>query len=317
LLVGFFALLVGQFIAGASLFSPLLKMPYGLAVLIMGVGTLFYLLLGGFKAVIKTDFMQFLIMFFVFLFLIFTLDFGGIPSSSFNIASVSAGNIIIFLIMGFFVMFSSADIWQRIFASKDLKTARKATFIAGILFVIFGIGLTILGVVAKHNFPNIPSNEALYYGLFNLVPGYLLGLAILVILAAIMSTIDTELFYLSSSIAKDFFYRRKKISEKTMAIIIRYSMLVLAIVAMVIAIFFSDVLFILFSLISLLLIIAPAVITSLFWNIKKNAVFLSLIGGIASFAVLLLFGELNPDTSAITLPAAALFLLIGQFIFKK
>ncbi len=315
--IAFFALLTGQFIAGGSLFSPLLGLPYWITVIILGVGTLIYLMLGGFKAVIKTDFLQFLIMTFVFVFLLLTINIGEYVPQQFDFGALGGFATISFLVMGIFVVFGSADIWQRLFATKSISTARKASYLAAVLFIIFGIALTFVGLAAKNNFPNINSSEALYYGFFQLLPTHLLGLAIVVILAAIMSTIDTELFVLSSSVAKDFSYRRKKISDEQIAKIIRKSLIVLAFLSMAVAIFVSEILLVLFGLISLILCVSPSIIASLFWKLKNKAVFLSMIGGVAALIILILIGKFNPNTSVITLPAAILFLIIGQIILKK
>lgn len=317
LFLSFFALLIGQFIAGASLFAPLLNIPYSSAVLILGIVTLFYLILGGFKAVIKTDFLQFLIMFFIFIFLIFTINFGKYSPEQLNLGAIGVPSIIIFLIMGTFVMFGSADIWQRIFAAKSVRTAKNAAYLSALMFFILGTILTFVGVAAKNNFPNVDSSQALYYGLFNLVPAPLLVLSVLVILAAIMSTIDTELFVLSSSIAKDFYHRKKEKSEEQMAKIIKNSLIVLAAISMVVAIFFSQVVTLLFAIVSLLLAVSPVIICSLFWKIKNNAAFLSILGGFLAFVSLIFVGSLNSDTAIITLPAAIVFLIIGQIVFRK
>ena len=276
--IAFFALLTSQFIAGGSLFGPLLGINYPTAVIIMGAGTLFYILLGGFKAVIKTDFLQFLIMFFVFIFVLFTINIGGFAPEQVSLTDVGSFSILTFLILGIFATFAGADIWQRIFSAKDVQTVKKGSWISALFFVIFGTALTVLGIAAKNNFPNIDSGEALYYGMFKLVPGPLLGIAVVAILAAIMSTIDTELFYLSSSIAKDFFSRREKTVDEKLVKIIKTSLVVLAIISMIIAIFVSEILLVLFGTASLILCVSPVIVASLFWKIKSNAAFLSMIG---------------------------------------
>jgi len=317
LFIAFFALLVGQFIAGGSLFAPLLGISYPTAVLIMGFGTLIYLLLGGFKAVIKTDFLQFLIMFFVFIFVLFTINIGKITTQQADIMSIGGFTIVAYLVLGVFAVFAAGDVWQRIFSAKSVKTFRKASFISAGLFIIFGVALTLIGIAAKNNFPNIDSNQALYYGLLQLVPASLVGIAIIAILAALMSTIDTELFYLSTSVAKDFFYRKNKIMEDKIARIVKLSLIGLALVSMVIAIFVSDILLLLFGIISLILCVSPIIVASLFWKIKNNAAFLSLIGGLITVVVLIVTGIFNPDNIAVVFPAAAVFLLMGQIFFKK
>ena len=198
LFIAFFSLLVGQFIAAGSLFSPLLGIHYSASIILMMVTVLIYLLLGGFKAVIKTDLLQFFIMAIVFFSILFVINIGDYAPEQVNISSIGGSYIAIFLLIGAFAILSGPDIWQRIFSAKDSKTAKNASFLSAALFLIFGTVLTIIGIAAKNNFSGIKPEEALYYGLFQLIPLPLIGIAIIFILAAIMSTIDTELFYLSS-----------------------------------------------------------------------------------------------------------------------
>lgn len=315
--IAFFALLVGQFIAGASLFSPLLGTSYSTAVLIMGLGTLIYLLLGGFKAVIKTDFIQFLIMFFVFIIIMFTIDVGDFAPEQVNILSLGGFTIVAFIVLGIFATFAGADLWQRIFSAKSVKTVRKASYLSAIIFIVFGFALTIVGIAAKNSFPAIESNQALYYGLMQLVPAALIGIVVIAILAALMSTIDTELFYLSSSIAKDFFYRRKRIMSEKIAKILRVSLVFVALASMMVALFVSQILTMLFGIVALILCISPLIVASLFWKIKNNAAFLSILAGFISVIALLVTGTFNPENVVIVFPTAVIFLIIGQIFFKR
>jgi Na+/proline symporter len=313
----FFAILVGQFIAGGLLFAPLLDIPYYVAVLILGFGTLVYLMLGGFKAIVKTDLLQFLIMILVFGAVLFFIDFGEIQVSQLDIVAPGAIGIVSFLLLGIFVFFGGADVWQRFYAANGVRGARNACFLAALFFVILGAIVTFVGLAARNNFPNIDPGEALYYGLFYLLPAPLLGVVVVILLAAIMSTIDTELFLLSSIITKDFIHRKRKLNDEQIASTIRLTLLILACVSMIIAIMYTDILTLLSGLLSLMLCAAPIVVGTFFWKIKKNAAFLSLLGSSGSFVYLWITGALTPDTAVITLPAAAVFLIIGQVIFRK
>ncbi|MFH0846284.1 MAG: hypothetical protein V1851_02720 [Patescibacteria group bacterium] len=317
LFVAFFSLLVGQFIAGGSIFAPLLGISYPLAVIILGVGTLLYLLLGGFKAVIKTDFLQAIIMLFIFLSLVLNINLGSEAVVQFDLMSVGFPMAIAFVVVGVFVIFGSADIWQRIYATKNIKSIKKASYLSAIGFVSFGAMVSYVGIVAKSNFPDIASNEAFFYGIFNLLPPQLLGLAVVVVLAAIMSTIDTELFYLSSSLSRDFSKNKKGEDSNELVKDIRKFILILAVIAMVIAIFVSSILQLLFALISLTLIVSPMILFSLFWNLKRKAVFLGMVGGLIAFFVLVFSGNLNSDNMIATLIATVIFFVLGQIFLKK
>ena len=190
LFIALYAVLVGQFIAAGSLFSPLLGISYPVAVMIMAAATLIYLVAGGFKAVIRTDFIQFIIMIIIFAFIPFSIDVGRFVPEHITFESTGGSLIFIFIVMGFFAVISGPEAWQRVFASRSTRTARNACFLSAILFLVFGISLTIIGISAKNHFPYIDSNLSLFYGLFKLVPAPLISIVIVALLAAIMSTID-------------------------------------------------------------------------------------------------------------------------------
>lgn len=312
----FFALLALQFIAVGTIVSPLFNISYSIVVIASGLIVLAYLLLGGYKAVIATDLLQAILMFFLFIGLLFFMDIETINVTQ-SIFEISPVIFISFLAIGIFIAFSSADIWQRIYSAKTNQIARKSLFSVTALFLIFGFAITIVGVVARNHFANLDPNSAFYYGLFQLLPPYLLGAAIVMVLATIMSTIDTEVYLVASSIAKDFIAQRRQLSDAELAKVIGVAMVILSAAAVLFAIFVRDVLSVLFGLASILLSLSPAVIASLFWELKPKAVALSMIGGIAGFLALIAFNQFTPENSVISLPAALIFLVIGQLVFKR
>lgn len=314
----FFALLALQFMATGNIISPLFKISYPLVVIISGAVVLAYLLLGGYKAVVATDLLQAILMFFLFIGLVIFLNINEInfvnPSSS---IAINPALFISFLFIGIFVIFASADIWQRIYSARTISIARRSLFTATVLWLIFGFFITLVGVAAKSHFPNIDPNEAFYWGLFGTLPSWLFGLGVVMVLATIMSTIDTEVYLLSSTIAKDFIASRKgNVDEVHLIGIIKYGMTILSILAMLFAIVVRDIVAVLFGLASFVLALSPAIVASLFWKLKPKAVFFSMVGGVFAFLALIIFGQFTPENSVVTLPAALVFLVTGQMIFK-
>jgi SSS family solute:Na+ symporter len=303
-----FGLLAGQFIAGASLLAPLFGFSRIIAIGILGIITLTYLLLGGFKAVVRTDLVQFGIMISVFLVIMFSLDYTLVSPQQLDVTIFGGMNTFFFLVLGIFVIFGSGDVWQRVFAAKTNVVARNSSFCAAFLYFLFGAALTAIGIVTKNVFPDIHSDLALYHGLFALLPTAFMGVAVLVVLAAIMSTIDTESFYLASSIAKDF------LPHKDSVRVIKISLFWIVLAAMLLAIFVSSIITLLFGLGSLVLILSPAILASLFWKVKSYAAIASFIAGLLTFITMLITGTFTPDTSILVLPVAILFLIIGSLI---
>src|SRR6185369_10140011 len=63
LIIQFFLLLIVNLIVSGKILSVILPIPYYIAVIIGGLIILSYLLLAGFKAVVRTDFFQVIVMF--------------------------------------------------------------------------------------------------------------------------------------------------------------------------------------------------------------------------------------------------------------
>lgn len=316
--ITFFALLAIQFMAVGFIIAPLFHISYPLVVIASGLVVLIYLLLGGYKAVINTDLLQAILMVAIMIGLPLFMDIGQINfSESISVFSFSPFMAISFLIIGIIFNFQAADMWQRIYSARSSKTARNSLFAVAALFLIFGFFMTLIGIAAKNHFPNIDPNEAFFWGLSGLLPFWLLGAAVVMILATIMSTVDTEVYMLASNIAKDFIARTKKeINDAELAKIIRPTMIMLTAIATLIAIFVKDIITMLFGLISFGLSLSPAIIASLFWKLKSKAVFSSMVGGVLAFLALIILGQFNPDNAVLTLPVALIFLIAGQIIFK-
>jgi SSS family solute:Na+ symporter len=314
----FLALLLVQFIAGGKLLSAISGWPYIYSVLIMGAVIFLYLILGGFSSVVKTDLFQFFVMIVLIFILIISFNTTVRPNpEQYNLFSVGIGQIIGFSIVGLFVLLISADIWQRAYAASSKKTLKKGFYLAGIVLFVFGLAISVVGIVAKNNFPDIDSQEALYFGFSNLLPPWILGLGLIFIFASIMSSADTFAFVTSMNISKDFIGSFKQLSKEKLVKITRISIFILILASILVAIFTQDIINIVFSVVAIGLAFAPAMVCSFFWNLKEKAVFYSILLGLISAIILISIGYITPETSIITLPVAIVILVFGQIFFKK
>jgi len=317
LFAAFLFLLAGQFIVGGQLFSSLFALEYSFAVIAMGVVTLAYLLLGGFKAVIRTDLLQFAVMALVFV-LFIPLNANVMELKlEFDIASPGFLGIASLFLSGVAGCFMGADIWQRLYSARNGRVARNSLLLSAAIWLIFGVCLVLLGMAAQ-GASGVTADRALFYGLFVSLPQQLAGVAIVALLAALMSTIDTEVFLLGSSIAKDFIARDRKMSQEGMASIVRVAMVAVAVPAMMIAIYWPSVLDVLFVFSSLMLALFPAVLASLYWHLKPHSAFYSMSGGGLLLIPLYLLGWFNPDTAPLTvLLGACATLLVSNAVVKN
>jgi len=89
--------------------------------------------------------------------------------------------------------------------------------------------------------------------------------------------------------------------------------IVLSVVVAVIAgLFVRDILSVAFALAGLSLGLFPILFGGLIWRLNPRVVVVSLILGMVSVALLIVSGEIRPETSVISLPVVLISLLFGS-----
>lgn len=317
LVLQFFLLLIVNLIISGKVLAAIFPIPYFLAVIIGGLIVLTYLLLAGFKAVIRTDFFQLIIMFIMTLTVgIFLLGKTHIPISEFNLGTLGAGNIIGFLILAGFGIMVAPDLWQRIFATKDQKNLKRGLNYSVIILLMLGVVISVVGLATKQFFPNIVPEDALVTGFSHLLPFGLKELGMVLLYAVALSSSDTVTFVVSSIFTRDLKNYSAKYTDESMKKLTRFFMVVFILLGALVAIFYQNILALGFSLASLNLALFPVVFGSLYWKLKQRAVFWSLVLGFLSIVVLFFANQLNPQNAILSLPVVLFSLLIFQKLFK-
>src|SRR3989339_1238773 len=317
LVLQFFLLLIVNLIISGKVLAAIFPIPYFLAVIIGGLIVLTYLLLAGFKAVIRTDFFQMIVMF------VMSLSVGAflfgkttIPVSEFNLGTMGLGNIIGFLILTGFGIMVAPDLWQRIFATKDERNLKRGLGYSAVILLVLGIVISVVGLATKQLFPNIVPEDALVTGFSHLLPFGLKEFGMVLLYAVALSSSDTTTFVVSSIFTRDLKNYSKKYSEDSMKKLARFFMGLFITLAVIIGIFYQNILTLGFSLASLNIALFPIVFGSLYWKLKQQAVFLSLVLGFLSIVVLFFANQLNPQNAVLSLPVVLFSLLVFQKIFK-
>jgi SSS family solute:Na+ symporter len=137
---------------------------------------------------------------------------------------------------------AGADIYQRVLATKDSKTAQRACWLAGVITIVITLFPTLLGMSAHAFFPSLKdASMALPSVVAYLLPPVLAGLVMAAILAAIMSTADSLLTVGASNIVYDILvktiHRDKEVDEKKMMSIARVALVAMGLFAIIIAMF--------------------------------------------------------------------------------
>ena len=107
----------------------------------------------------------------------------AVPHGSFNLFSPDA----LIMAFGFFWVLSlsmwvAADIYQLVFSTKNIRTAKIGLGVAGLLIILLGLGAAFIGLSTGVSFPNINPNDAMTTLATTLSPG-LRGLVFVALLA--------------------------------------------------------------------------------------------------------------------------------------
>lgn len=238
-------------VSGGKLFESAFNMDYYTGLWITSSVVVLYTFLGGFLAVSLTDFVQGTIMVLALILvpIVVFSELGGI-SSTFetirlkdpNYLSLFQGTTwvgIVSLLAWGFGYFGQPHILVRFMAIDTVKQLRSAKRI-GITWMAFTVGGALLvGLVGIAYMDQMgqsiddPETIFIFFSkvLFHpLIGGFLLS----AILAAVMSTISSQLLVTSSSMTEDFYknFFRREASEKELLLVSRLSVLVVAVVAL-------------------------------------------------------------------------------------
>ena len=263
-LISFTIYVASAFSAGTAVFVKVLPSLEGKEMLAMGIFAvivLVYTFLGGYKAVCWTDFFQGLMMLGALLLVPIVMGVGGEFSQVFtgpfkadvaefasNPFKASFGEIVSGLGWGL-GYFGMPHILVRFMAIKDASVVKKSSIVAG-TWVILSLGaaaaIAILGrtyllsdgsSLADMLLPD--KGERIFIEIVvDLFPGFIAGILLAAIIAASMSTADSQLLVASSAFTSDLYQpmiRKNKASDKETLWVGRAIVAAVAVVAFFIA----------------------------------------------------------------------------------
>lgn len=226
--IGYLGFTSSQILAGAKLASSsFIGLDINTALLIMGAVTILYTVMGGLKAVIYTDTVQWII-------LLIGLIFIGIPISyiavggwdaiktsvmpgAFSLTNVKWQTLVNWAVTIIPIWFVGMTLYQRIYASRSEKDAKRAWFIAGVfewpvmafMGVLLGLFARVAadqGMFAELGFPdalNMDPELGLPLLLRHVLPVGLMGIMMSAYFSAILSTADSCLMAASGNLLTD------------------------------------------------------------------------------------------------------------------
>lgn len=292
-------------VAGGKLFETVFGLDYSTAVIIGTICVVSYTLFGGFLAVSWTDLVQGLLMAAALMIVPIAAINGGLGQLSQDLSAINpelltlwhdvkgeplTGVAIISLMAWGLGYFGQPHILARFKASrsnKDLTTARRIAVIwtglsmAGALLV----GLVGLVYVTNTGSLELADGEKIFMLLVNAIfHPVIAGVLLAAILAAIMSTADSQLLVSSSALAEDFYKQviKQDATSEEIVRVGRFAVILISIVALVLAMTpDSSVLgLVSYAWAGFGAAFGPAVVLSLYWSrMNRNGALAGIIVG--------------------------------------
>ncbi|MEI8006128.1 MAG: sodium:solute symporter family protein [Bacteroidota bacterium] len=292
LLIVYSGMLLNQFIAGSSLLAHISGWSYETGLLMSAALIMTYLLAGGFRSVIRTDIFQYFVLLVIIIMIasvIFQDDKKDFTLELVDFSRMNIGMTIAFTGFGIFIIFQSAEYWQRVYGARSDRIVRDGFILSAIFTVITGIAITIVGLAAHSHLPGIEAKDAFAKGLTLLLPRKLLGASLIMIFAAIMSAADTQIFVLASSVAVDWYDKLsgKKSDDKRRMQITRIGIISVSFLSCLGAFFLRDLVAVIIFITGIGFTIIPASVASFHWKISSRAALASFASGIAYIFILI------------------------------
>lgn len=313
----------GAMLGIGMILNSLIGMDITLAVIITGIVTIVYTAFGGLMGVALTDWVQAILMIFgIVLIIVFGVILLAGDSNFFTAAmnsgdqlSATLGNqflsltegITLIIVLSWVFTFTPLNTIsqvqiQRIYAAKNEKTIQRVSLLMTffILFLAFGLGL--VGVIGKSLLPGLSNPEMVFPTLaLELINPYVGMIIVTAILAAAMSTVDSNLLGAGIHVSRDLYERyrdsKETIKENTIINLSRITIVVIGVISMITALVAPSILSLILITMSIFAgaTLVP-VLSGLFWRRANSAGAMSgvLLGGFSTLFAIMMKTSIDP-----------------------
>jgi Na+/proline symporter len=290
-------LVAAQISVSGRIFEYILQINYIYGVILSYGIVVTYTTIGGFRSVLFANQLQF----FAILFAIPVISIFGIYQIGAEnfIAAIPSEKISLFdnddlllatisATLGFTVMNMFPTFIQRSLISRNSATTSKAIYLKSIIYAFFLVFITINGLLAFVIFPEAKASLALPQLIDHIIPVGIQGFVIVGLLAAVMSTADSDLNITSITLVKDFLNPIFHINDQNkMLFLARILNIFIGSAAILIALCFERVADLVIFVAGFWgpVILAPLILALFDIVISKNAFAISCLFGATSFII--------------------------------
>jgi SSS family solute:Na+ symporter len=282
-----------EIIAGGKILATFTPMPVEAAMGIMAFVLIAPVVIGGMRADVMTDIVQFVLMLLMLAMMVpFVLSdlrpdiISGVPAGYLNPFSyISAQDIVVFFILLFFLPITSAPLYQRVFASESEACSRKSMLYSIAIWMAVDAAVILGGFAALRLVPDLADPDMSLIALGAALPVVAKSIFFVGLLAAIMSTVNSFLQSGASSLAYDVFRHFKPAtSEGQLLALSRLLVIVLGILSLILALWFQMIVPALLFTLSMWTagVLVPTLAALMGKKLGKDTALYSLLGGALS-----------------------------------
>ncbi|MEX2570063.1 MAG: sodium/proline symporter, partial [Gemmatimonadota bacterium] len=280
--------LAAQLTASGTAFSSFLGFDYSTGVILGTAIVLFYTVIGGFKAVAYSDFIQGIMMFvgLVTLPIVGILAAGGWtpmietlqaadpallrPMGTFGVSTAGVISALSFAAVGL-AFLGVPQLMVRFISARGTSEMAPAGLIAVLCVIGFDVGAVLAGMAGRAVFPGLADSETILPVMADqLFPAVFTGIFLVIVLAAIMSTADSLLILASSAVVRDVIQKiyRPLETERRLSLYGKITTVVIGLAALAVALMEARVIFwfVLFAWSGLASAFVPAILCALYWK---------------------------------------------------
>ncbi len=246
-----FCLTASQILASASVLSAITGIPLNAAVVVAGGIIILYTTMGGMLADAIADIMQFFIIFFGLLISVPMIIRGAggwqtvsslLPEVELDMFKIGIPTILGLIFNYFCTFLSGPEMVSRFSSAENEKAAVKASVLSAVLMGLLAFMPTLIGLVALAENPGLDGGQgttALMYASSMYAPPVVTGLVAAAIVAATMSSADSNLLCASTILIKDIYQRfiNPEVTDRRLITFTRVSNVFICLISMGIALF--------------------------------------------------------------------------------
>ncbi|MFT4310007.1 MAG: sodium:solute symporter family protein [Candidatus Woesearchaeota archaeon] len=277
------------------MFSTMLPIPLWFAILCIAAFVGAYVTIGGYATVVNTDIFQMILTLALMVGLLLYGSFASIGNMYPTFYTMGFQTTLGAFLFGFLVMYPLPYLWQRIFTAKSGTTAKRALYALPVVYIIMYTLIIFLVISLFSTFPEIGPETiimSLLDGSVSVVYGALLSV---LMLALIMSNLDSQAYMFSSTLVSNIFRIDKDNQTTRYTKSIKVVLILLFIVATVLAMFITNFVTFAINITSLLFLLSPIVFLGVYTKkmtkAKDYMLAISLIIGIVVYILMFANGQ--------------------------